>query len=81
MGGIVSDCDAIEQTAVFLNHFSDLPDPRQRGKAVCPLDEVLLFIMATVLAGDLAERVIGDEPGETTWLVPVAHCDCHSSTF
>lgn len=51
MGGIVLDFDAIEQAAVFLNHFSDLPDPRQRGKAVYPLDEVLLLILATVLAG------------------------------
>jgi predicted transposase YbfD/YdcC len=36
---------------VFLNHFKDLPDPRQRGKVMYPLDEVLLLALLAVLAG------------------------------
>lgn len=30
------------ETAVFLYYFKDLPDPRQRGKVVYPLGELLL---------------------------------------
>ncbi|MBC7951150.1 MAG: transposase family protein, partial [Rhodospirillaceae bacterium] len=36
---------------VFLEHFRDLPDPRQAGKVVYPLDEVLLLCLLAVLAG------------------------------
>jgi predicted transposase YbfD/YdcC len=36
---------------VFLDHFRDLPDPRQRAKVVYPLDEVLLLCLLAVLAG------------------------------
>ncbi len=35
----------------FLDYFKDLPDPRQRGKVVYPLDEVLLLCLLAVLAG------------------------------
>jgi hypothetical protein len=34
---------ALSETVVFLNHFNDLPDPRQPGKVIYPLDEVLLL--------------------------------------
>ncbi|MCK6453855.1 MAG: ISAs1 family transposase [Alphaproteobacteria bacterium] len=34
-----------------MNHFRDLPDPRQRGKVTYPLDEVLLLSLLAVLAG------------------------------
>jgi predicted transposase YbfD/YdcC len=39
------------ETLVFLEYFEDLPDPRQRGKVMYPLDEVLLLALLAVLAG------------------------------
>src|ERR671925_740795 len=42
---------ALGETLVFLEHFRDLPDPRQRGKVIYPLDEVLLLCLLAVLAG------------------------------
>ena len=42
---------ALCEAVVFLNHFKDLPDPRQRGKVMYPLDEVLLLSLLAVLAG------------------------------
>jgi predicted transposase YbfD/YdcC len=39
------------ETLVFLDYFEDLPDPRQRGKVMYPLDEVLLLALLAVLAG------------------------------
>lgn len=44
------------ETLVFLEYFEDLPDPRQRGKVMYPLDEVLLLALLAVLAG--AETVV-----------------------
>jgi hypothetical protein len=37
------------EALVFLNHFKDLPDPRQAGKVVYRLDEVLLLCLLAVL--------------------------------
>jgi predicted transposase YbfD/YdcC len=45
------DCGAFREAVVFLEYFRDLPDPRQRGKVVYPLDEVLLLCLLAVLAG------------------------------
>lgn len=42
---------AISEGIVFLEYFRDLPDPRQAGKVVYPLDEVLLLCLLAVLAG------------------------------
>ena len=42
---------AFGEAVVFLRHFRDLPDPRQRGKVMYPLDEVLLLCLLGVLAG------------------------------
>ena len=42
---------ALGETIVFLDHFRSLPDPRQRGKVISPLDEVLLLCLLAVLAG------------------------------
>ena len=42
---------AVQETTVFLSHFEDLPDYRQKGKAAYPLDEVLLLMLAAALAG------------------------------
>src|SRR5271156_2177762 len=46
-----ADRGALCEAVVFLNHFNDLPDPRQRGKVMYPLDEVLLLALLGVLAG------------------------------
>jgi predicted transposase YbfD/YdcC len=45
---------AFGEVIVFLNHFKDLPDPRQRGKVVYPLEEILLLCLLAVLAGSEA---------------------------
>jgi hypothetical protein len=37
--------------AALLDHFSGLCDPRQRGKVVYPLPEVMLLILCATLAG------------------------------
>jgi hypothetical protein len=42
---------AVCAAVVFLGYFEDLPDPRQRGKFMYPLDEVLLLSLLAVLAG------------------------------
>lgn len=42
---------AFGEAVVFLNHFNDMPDPRQRGKVVYPLAEILLLTLLAVLAG------------------------------
>src|SRR5215212_2297669 len=46
-----ADRGAFAEAVVFLSYFDDLPDPRQRGKVVYPLDEVLLLALLGVLAG------------------------------
>lgn len=43
--------EARDEAFVFLEHFSDLPDPRQPGKVVYPLQEILLLCLLAVLAG------------------------------
>ena len=42
---------ALGEAVVVLSHFKDLPDPRQQGKVIYPLDEVLLLCLLAVLAG------------------------------
>jgi predicted transposase YbfD/YdcC len=42
---------AIGEGIVFLEYFRDLPDPRQAGKVVYPLDEIVLLCLLAVLAG------------------------------
>ena len=42
---------AINEAVVFLDYFKDLPDPRQRGKVIYPLAEVLLLCLLAVLGG------------------------------
>jgi predicted transposase YbfD/YdcC len=48
---MASDVGALLESLVFLEHFSDLPDPRQLIKVMYPLDEVLLLSLLAVLAG------------------------------
>ena len=35
----------------LLDHFSTLDDPRQRGKVVYPLPEIMLLVLCATLAG------------------------------
>ena len=46
-----ADLAALGEAVVFLDYFKALPDRRQRGKVVYPLDEVLLLALLAVLAG------------------------------
>ena len=56
MDGAAADCGAFGEAVVFLTHFRDMLDPRQRGKVTYPLDEVLLLCLLAVLAG--AETIV-----------------------
>ena len=51
MMGAATDFGSIAETTVFLGYFKDLPDPRQAGKVVYVLNEVLLLSLLAVLAG------------------------------
>jgi predicted transposase YbfD/YdcC len=51
MDEATKDCGALAEAVVFLNHFKDMPDPRQRGKVMYSLGEVLLLALLAVLAG------------------------------
>ena len=51
MEDTATDSGALSEAVVFLNYFNDLPDPRQRGKVMYPLDEILLLALLAVLAG------------------------------
>src|ERR1700758_2637130 len=51
MEAATGEFGALSEAIVFLSHFKDLPDPRQRGKVVYPLDEVLLLCLLAVLGG------------------------------
>src|SRR4051812_49562735 len=59
-GGTMDAAGALSETLVFLDHFQSLPDPRQRGKVIYPLDEVLLLCLVAVLAG--GGGVLGSAP-------------------
>ena len=51
MDEVATEFDAIDETTVFLHYFKDMPDHRQKGKVVYPLDEILLLCLLAVLAG------------------------------
>jgi hypothetical protein len=52
MEAVAAAFAALGEALVFLNHFKGLPDPRQPGKVIYPLDEVLLLCLPlAVLAG------------------------------
>src|ERR1700676_2419191 len=51
MEDVTTDRGALGEAVVFLNHFKDMPDHRQPGKVMYPLDEVLLLALLAVLAG------------------------------
>jgi hypothetical protein len=43
MDGTPTDCSAVEEAVVFLSYFNDLPYPWPQGKAIYPLNEILLL--------------------------------------
>ena len=43
MDDVTTDCGALFEAVVFLNHFKDMPDHRQRGKVMYPLEEDFLL--------------------------------------
>jgi hypothetical protein len=45
--------EAIGEGLVFLARFRDLPNPRQAGKVVYPLEKILLLSLPAVLAGTI----------------------------
>jgi hypothetical protein len=51
MDDLTTDCGAFGEAVVFLNHFKNLPDPRQCGKVMYPLEGVLLLALLAVPAG------------------------------
>lgn len=51
MERVAADFGALGEAVVFLGYFKDLRDPRQRGKVIYPLDEVLLLCLLAVLGG------------------------------
>lgn len=64
-----ADGGTLPELVVFLKHFDALPDPRQRRKVICPLDEVLLLSLQearpaapvqTVQEGAPADDHLGD---------------------
>src|SRR5712672_3584555 len=48
--GYATAARAFDQVVEFLEHFEALDDPRQRGKVLYPLDEILLLVLLGVLA-------------------------------
>src|SRR5579863_9650263 len=51
MERVAADIGAVGEAVVFLDYFKDLPDPRQLGKVVYPLGEILLLCLLAVLGG------------------------------
>jgi DDE_Tnp_1-associated len=51
MEGAAEEFGAKAEAIVFLDHLRKLPNPRQRGKVLYPLDEILLLCLLAVLAG------------------------------
>jgi hypothetical protein len=51
MGAEKTDFAVLFESAAFLRHFENMPDPRQRGKVAYPLNEILLLSLLAVIAG------------------------------
>jgi predicted transposase YbfD/YdcC len=51
MDEIAAGAGALGEAVVFLEYFKDMPDARQRGKVLYPLDEVLLLCLLAVVGG------------------------------
>ena len=48
---MTADPEDSEHTIEFLDSFADLDDPRQQGKVLYPLEEILLLCLCAVLSG------------------------------
>ena len=65
------EAGALGEAVVFLSHFKDMPDPRQRSKVMYPLDEVLLLCLLAVLVGnDRRYRTVRREEARPSASVP-----------
>jgi predicted transposase YbfD/YdcC len=51
MDDVFGNFAALAETTIFLQYFRDMPDSRQAGKVIYPLDEILLLCLLAVLAG------------------------------
>jgi predicted transposase YbfD/YdcC len=51
MDDVFGNFAALAETTIFLQYFKDMPDSRQAGKVIYPLDEILLLCLLAVLAG------------------------------
>jgi predicted transposase YbfD/YdcC len=51
MDDVAGNFAALAETTIFLQYFRDMPDSRQAGKVIYPLDEILLLCLLAVLAG------------------------------
>ena len=49
--GTAKAAEAFDRVVGFLESFEKLDDPRQRGKVLYPLDEVMVLVLLGVLAG------------------------------
>ncbi len=54
MDALAENFAAVAETTCFLQYFKDMPDHRQPGKVIYPLDEILLLCLLAVLAGSEA---------------------------
>jgi len=54
MDALAENFAAAAETTCFLQHFKEMPDHRQPGKVIYPLDEILLLCLLGVLAGSEA---------------------------
>ena len=84
MEAAVSELTAFDETVVFLDYFKDLPDPRQAGKVIYPLPEVLLLCLLAVQAG--AETFVyiarfGEEEDRCAAAVPAVFATARPRTI
>ena len=73
------EAGALGEAVVFLSHFKEMPDPRQRGKVIYPLDELLLLCLLAVLAGSETIVDIARFGVLSIWFRPSRHASGSSS--
>jgi len=54
MEATTTDGGALFETVVFLDHFNDLPDPRQHGKVMYPLESAVQNMAESSVPGSVA---------------------------
>jgi hypothetical protein len=72
-------CAALAETTVFLSYFKDMPDHRQRGKVIYPLDEILLLCLLAVRLRSMAPRVMRHRDRPSQPLGTVSLCRFHQN--